>query len=122
MTENGKQWSEVDLAHAMLCHEGHAMYFRDLITKVLERKGQPVYFLAHAMAEVHTQINLDSRFMYLGKGMWGLSEWAPQRGGRVPEEVAVTPVTEMDVRREKLLEEIQQQDFAAAATETEESE
>ncbi len=121
MTENGKRLSEVDLAHDVLCREGHAMYFRDLITKVLEQKGQQVHFLAHAMAEVHTQINMDSRFMYMGKGMWGLNEWVPQRGGHVSEEVAVTPLTEMDVRREKLLEEIQQQDFAAAATETEES-
>jgi DNA-directed RNA polymerase subunit delta len=122
MTENGKQLSEVDLAHDVLCREGHAMYFRDLITQVLERKGQQVYFLAHAMAEVHTQINMDSRFMHMGKGMWGLNEWVPQRGGYVPAEAPATPSTEMDVRREKLLEEIQQQEFTAATGEAEENE
>ena len=115
MMDNGKQASEVDLAHEVLAQEGRAMYFRDLITKVLEKKENQVHFLPHAMAEVHTQINMDSRFVYMGKGMWGLHEWVPQKGGAVPEEHMVVS----GLRREKLLEEIQQQDCITAVTEEE---
>jgi len=117
MIENGKQVSEVDLAHAVLAQEGRALYFRDLITKVLERKEGQNHFLPYAMAEVHTQINMDSRFVYMGKGMWGLHEWVPQRGGTVQDE-NVHPVTgAAGLRRQKLLAEIQQQDCVTATDE-----
>jgi DNA-directed RNA polymerase subunit delta len=97
------------------------MYFRDLIGKVLEGKGRQVGSLAHAIAEVHTQINMDSRFIHVGKGTWGLTEWLPQRGGRAAEETAATISPDANLRREKLLAEIQQ-DFPATGLEAEEGE
>ncbi|MBP1763446.1 MAG: DNA-directed polymerase delta subunit [Firmicutes bacterium] len=118
MIENGKRVSEVDLAHAVLAQEGRALYFRDLITKVLERKDGQNHFLPHAMAEVHTQINMDSRFVYMGKGMWGLHEWVPQRGGVVLDENERPAVRgSSGLRREKLLAEIQQQDCVTTTEE-----
>lgn len=119
MIENGKQASEVDLAHEVLAQEGRAMYFRDLITKVLEKKENQVHFLPHAMAEVHTQINMDSRFIYMGKGMWGLHEWVPQRGSATQEENISAAGGVSGLRRERLLAEIQQQDCIPAVTEEE---
>ena len=119
MIENGKQASEVDLAHEVLAQEGRAMYFRDLITKVLEKKEDQILFLPHAMAEVHTQINMDSRFVYMGKGMWGLHEWVPQRSNAVQEENTSSVDGASGLRREKLLAEIQQQNSITAVTEEE---
>jgi len=119
MKENGKQASEVDLAHEVLAQEGRALYFRDLITKVLEKKEDQNLFLPHAMAEVHTQINMDSRFVYMGKGMWGLHEWVPQRGSAAQEENTAANAGVSGLRREKLLAEIQQQDCITAVTEEE---
>ncbi|MDP3058314.1 MAG: hypothetical protein Q8N36_02520, partial [bacterium] len=29
-------------------------------------------------AQVHTQLNLDARFAHIGKGYWGLKDWAPK--------------------------------------------
>lgn len=120
MAEIAKHMSEVDLAYQVLAESGSALYFRDLITKVLQQKGGPARSIAQAMAEVHTQINMDSRFVHVGKGMWGLAEWLPQRGARFVEETAAT-VSDSSLRREKLLAEIQQE-FSAAPPDVEESE
>jgi DNA-directed RNA polymerase subunit delta len=119
MAEIAKQMSEVDLAYHVLAEKGTALYFRELITIVLEKKGRPLHSIAYAMAEVHTQINMDSRFVHMGKGMWGLAEWMPQKGGRVVEDTAT--ISELSLRREKLLEEIQQ-DYPAAASDADEGE
>ena len=120
MAEIAKQMSEVDLAYQVLLNNGSSLYFRELITRVLEEKGGPARSIAQAMAEVHTQINMDSRFVHMGKGMWGLAEWLPQRGARFAEETAAT-VSDTSLRREKLLAEIQQ-DYPVASPDVEESE
>lgn len=119
MAEIARQLSDVDLAYQILADKKSAVYFRELIGKVLEIKGRPVHSLAHAMAEVHTQINMDSRFVHMGKGMWGLTEWMPQRGAKLLDET-VAAIPESSLRREKLLEEIQQ-DYRVAGADGEES-
>lgn len=120
MHDKTYQQSEVDLAYKILHDAGKAMYFRDLIEKVLEAKGDPVHSPAHTMAEIHTQINMDSRFVHTGKNNWGLSEWVPQRSSRYAEDTSIIQM-ESKMRRERLLEEIQQ-DYAAATTEPDENE
>ena len=119
MQDKTYQQSEVDLAYQILHSAGKAMYFRDLISKVLEVKGDPVHSPAYMMAEIHTQINRDSRFVHTGKNNWGLSEWVPQKNSRYTEDSGTSHV-ESKIRRERLLEEIQQ-DYAAAASEPDEN-
>ena len=120
MQDKAQQQSEVNLAYRILFDAGKAMYFRDLIGKVMEVKGDPIHSPAHTMAEIHTQINMDSRFVHMGKGTWGLSEWVPQRGSRYSEDAALSAI-ENKMRRERLLEEIQQ-DYVAATVEADEME
>lgn len=116
MTEIIKQVSEVELAYRLLQKTGKSMYFRELITEVLEMKGRRIHSLAHAISEVHTQINMDSRFVHMGKGMWGLVEWSPQQlSGRSAVEKDESVKTSSTVRRQKLFEEIQQEYVAANA-------
>lgn len=116
MTELIKQVSEVELAYQILQKIGKSMYFRELITEVLELKGRRIHSLAHAISEVHTQINMDSRFVHMGKGMWGLVEWSPQQlSGRAGAEKEESVKTSSTVRRQKLFEEIQQEYVAANA-------
>jgi len=111
-----KQVSDVELAYKILQKTNKSMYFRDLITEVLELKGRRIHSLAHAISEVHTQINMDSRFVHMGKGMWGLVEWSPQQlSGRFAVEKDETVKTSSTVRRQKLFEEIQQEYVAANA-------
>lgn len=121
MLENIKQAAEVDIAYQILRQSGQAMYFRELINQVIDIKAKPIHSLSHAISEIHTQINMDSRFAHMGKGMWGLADWSPQnsrRSGADESSAAAVPTTR---RRERLLEEIQQ-DYVAATAETGETE
>jgi DNA-directed RNA polymerase subunit delta len=109
-----KQNSEIELAYDILRQSGQAMYFRDLINKVLEGSQQRVYSVAQAMAEIHTQINMDSRFVHMGKGMWGLIEWDRQNRHRVVVEETAAAIDVSAKRRNRLLEEIQQEELEAS--------
>jgi len=116
MADIMNQVSEVELAFKLLQKIGKAMYFRELITEVLELKGRKIHSLPHAIAEVHTQINMDNRFVHMGKGMWGLLEWSPQQlSGRSASEKEEGVKTSSTVRRQKLFEEIQQEYVEASA-------
>ena len=69
--------SEVDVAYHILTKAGETMYYKDLVTEVIEKKRKPVQSLSAAISEVYTLINMDSRFHYEGEGKWGLTEWNP---------------------------------------------
>lgn len=121
MMADNKQVAEVDIAYQILRQSGQAMYFRELINQVLDIKAKPVHSVAHAISEVHTQINMDSRFAHFGKGMWGLVDWAPQNSRRTSGDDSAAAAVPATKRRERLLEEIQQ-DYVAATVETGETE
>lgn len=69
--------SETDVAYYILTANGKPVFFKDLITEVIEKKCKPVQSLSAAISEVYTLINMDSRFHYEGEGKWGLTEWNP---------------------------------------------
>lgn len=111
---------EVDSAYQVLKAAGHPLYYRDLIDQAIALKGGAARASAYTIADVHTRINLDSRFVHTGKSMWGLNEWSPQRISSydADEPAAARQDTK---RREKLFAAIQQ-DFdnedAGSATES----
>ncbi len=74
---NPKQ-SEVEIAYQILKANGQGINFRELMHQVCSIKGispdNP-----QLMASVHTQINMDNRFSFLGQGNWGLKEWAQSK-------------------------------------------
>ncbi len=73
-----EKMSEVDLAFYILKENGQPMYYRTLIEEVFQIKpytGDEIL----AIAAAHTQINLDTRFIYLGQGQWGLKAWVPAK-------------------------------------------
>lgn len=69
--------SEVDLAHSILKGKGKPLYYRELIGEVLQIKPIPGKDEGHIMAGVHTELNMDHRFIHMGSGVWGLREWMP---------------------------------------------
>jgi len=69
--------SETDLAHAILKASGEPLYYKELIDRVLAIKPLQGKDIGHIMAGIHTELNLDSRFVHVGKGVWGLREWMP---------------------------------------------
>lgn len=73
------QMSEADLAHAILKEKGAPVYFRELFEEVMAIKPLSGKNREHIMAGIHTELNLDARFIYVGKGVWGLREWMPYK-------------------------------------------
>ena len=92
--KNYEEISEVDIAYEILSNtpvdeEGkhENIFYKDLIIEILDKKNKAVQNEATAISEVYTMINMDSRFQYVGEGMWELLEWNPPevkrgRGGR----------------------------------------
>lgn len=111
MGETEKSITGVDLAYRILRERKTDIYFRDLLTEVLVAKMVPSYLMKQSMAELHTQINMDSRFSFKGKGYWGLTEWAPlpRTSGRAEESAAAVLDETVEIRRTKL-QEVQQPD------------
>ena len=112
MGEAEKAISGVDMAYTILKERKTDLYFRDLLMEVLTARQVPSYLMKQAMAELHTQVNMDSRFSFKGKGNWGLTEWAPlprTSGGRSDEPSAAVLDETVEIRRTKL-QEVQQPD------------
>ena len=103
--------SETDVAYYILSKKGEPIYYKDLVTEVIKKKAKPVQSLSRAIAEVYTQINMDSRFHHMGGSMWGLTEWNPpetKRSSSSAGSTASTSAAKSTRRREKLLESIQE--------------
>ena len=103
--------TETDVAYHILSEKGEPVYYKDLVTEVIEKKAKPVQSLSRAISEVYTLINMDSRFHYTGKGYWGLTEWTPaesKRGHGGGASSSAAGATKSSRRREKLLESIQE--------------
>ena len=103
--------TETDVAYYILSKKGAPIYYKDLVTDVIKKKAKPVQSLSHAISEVYTQINMDSRFHHMGGSMWGLTEWNPpetKRSSSSAGSTASTSAAKSTRRREKLLESIQE--------------
>lgn len=102
--------SETDVAYYILSKKGAPIYYKDLVTEVIKKKAKPVQSLSRAIAEVYTQINMDSRFHHVGGSMWGLTEWTPPETKRSSSSAgsSAANLTKSTRRREKLLEGIQE--------------
>ncbi len=102
--------SETDVAYAILTKKNEALYYKDLVLEVIDKKRKPVQSLAYAISEVYTLINMDSRFHYEGEGKWGLTEWKPPEVKRThTTRTGASSGSKTSRRREKLLEGIQEE-------------
>jgi DNA-directed RNA polymerase subunit delta len=72
--------TEADIAYEVLKAQGNPMHYNNLIEEVLQRLG--ISKEAIRIAEALTKINLDTRFIFLGKGEWGLKVWEPAKVSR----------------------------------------
>lgn len=74
--------SAADLAYDALKQHGEAMHYKDLIQVILASNEFAAEDVGRLKAQIHTEINLDSRFDHQGGGQWALREWS-YRGGKV---------------------------------------
>jgi len=70
--------SVTDLAFTILKNYGKPMHFKQLISEVMRVKAINQDNPGRLIAQMHTEINLDSRFIHQGNGEWGLREWQPK--------------------------------------------
>lgn len=99
--------SEVDIAYKVLKIAGEPKNFRELMQMVFTIKNIPLDN-HQLMAAVHTQINLDNRFAFLGQGNWGLKEWTQSKVVR--RNVYPSTGRPAPVRRRSLQDEIEYED------------
>lgn len=76
---NVSEMSEVDLAFNILKQHGEPIYFRELIEEILRVKPVAQEQWSRAAAAIYTQLNLDTRFSYLGEGRWTLRSGQPSK-------------------------------------------
>ena len=79
--------TEADIAFEVLKAQGNPMHYQNLIEEVLRRLG--ISQEAIRIAAALTQINLDTRFTFLGRGEWGLKVWDPAKMPRRSPAVAL---------------------------------
>jgi DNA-directed RNA polymerase subunit delta len=68
-----------DIAFCVLKNRGKALHFKELIAEVMAVKAINQANPGRLIAQWHTEINLDSRFIHHGSGEWGLREWQPKQ-------------------------------------------
>lgn len=72
------EMSVTDLAFTILKNYGKPMHFKQLISEVMRVKGINQENPGKLLAQMHTEISLDSRFIHQGNGEWGLRDWQPK--------------------------------------------
>lgn len=113
--------SVTDLAFTILKNYGKPMHFKQLISEVMRVKAINQDNPGRLIAQMHTEINLDSRFIHQGNGEWGLREWQPKSSKVVkirPESEKATPSR----GRAKINADADEDDFGFDGEEDEEGE
>lgn len=75
--EELREISMVDLVHKILQSKGEPMLYRDLLQEVARLKGFSEEEMMHYIAQLFTEINIDGRFVCVGRSLWGLKSWYP---------------------------------------------
>ncbi len=74
---NKNELSMVEVAHAVLRHEGQTMSFADLTNAIQEYLGKSDAEIRERLSQFYTDLNVDGSFISLGDNTWGLRSWYP---------------------------------------------
>jgi DNA-directed RNA polymerase subunit delta len=118
LNEMRPDMSVTDIAFCILKKRGKSMHFKELITEVMQVKAINQGNPGRLIAQMHTEISLDSRFMHLGSGEWGLREWVPKTAKvvKIRPDAPAPPVR----TRNRLLRDDEEAEEEAFETEEEE--
>lgn len=75
--ENVQERSMVDIAYDLLENKGESMAFTEIMKLVAQRKGFSESQADEMIAQLFTEINIDGRFVCVGRNLWGLKHWFP---------------------------------------------
>ena len=71
--------SKIDKLHDFIQAGGVPVYYKDAICKVLGIDSKKMSAdIARRISHLYTEMNMDARFDFMGKGMWGLALWTPK--------------------------------------------
>ena len=71
-----RRLNDADLAVHLLKENRNAMHYRDIVVAVRKLRNKTEDPSASETAQILTQINLDSRFVHIGKGLWSLKDFS----------------------------------------------
>ncbi|OYD07982.1 DNA-directed RNA polymerase subunit delta [Paludifilum halophilum] len=75
--EEVQETAMVDLAFHILKEKGEPILYRNLMEAVSGLKGFSEEEEKEYMAQLYTEVNIDGRFICVGKSLWGLRRWYP---------------------------------------------
>ena len=110
--------TEADIAYEVLKAQGNPMHYHNLIEEVLQRLG--ISQEAIRIAAALTQINLDTRFSFLGRGEWGLKVWETAKAPKRLAPISLISKTSSDEEDKSDLEELDEEALDEDALETDE--
>jgi DNA-directed RNA polymerase subunit delta len=76
-TEKRLEASMVDLSYGLLRSKGEPMLYRDIMNEVAKLKGFTEEKIDRYITQLYTEINIDGRFVCVGRGLWGIRDWYP---------------------------------------------
>jgi DNA-directed RNA polymerase subunit delta len=77
VTEKIRETAMVDLAYDQLKSSGEPMLYRDILNTIAKQKGFTKDDVERYIAQLYTEINIDGRFVCVGRSLWGLKHWYP---------------------------------------------
>ncbi len=77
VAERIRETSMVDHAYILLKQKGDPMLYTDLMKQIAEIKGFTQEEINRYISQLYTDINIDGRFICVGRGLWGLKQWYP---------------------------------------------
>jgi len=110
--------TEADIAYEVLKAHDNPMHYHKLIDEVLKRLG--ISPEAIRIAAALTQINLDTRFTFLGRGEWGLKVWDPSKNPKRLAPISLMNKSSSDEEDKSDLEELDEDALEDDPLETDE--
>jgi DNA-directed RNA polymerase subunit delta len=77
LAEKIAETSMVDLAYQILKERGEPLLYLDLLKEIAKLKGFSEEEIEKYIAQLYTDINIDGRFICVGRNLWGLRAWYP---------------------------------------------
>lgn len=75
--EDIRETAMVDLAFYILKEKEEPILYRALMQEVAQMKGFSEEEINQYIAQLYTEMNIDGRFICVGKSLWGLRSWYP---------------------------------------------
>ncbi|EGK10397.1 DNA-directed RNA polymerase subunit delta [Kroppenstedtia eburnea] len=75
--EDIRETAMVDIAYHILHEKGEPLLYREIMGEIAGLKGFSEEETQRLIAQLYTEINIDGRFICVGKSLWGLKQWYP---------------------------------------------